>query len=200
MDGTAASNSMAVPSGRRSQTGQVSVRNTAMPKASGTASSSAMPALMTVPTMAMAAPNSSLMMSHSTYQRKWAPNLAKVGQALMNSETMMPTSAISTSSENEAGSGGERWRPAGAASGHGHHGSAGQAEGHGRCRCRISWSQVHGIRGSLIRLELGTNKHPAGAIDRWGRPAAQTPGGSLGVDLRPDALRIWLVSLSGSGT
>jgi hypothetical protein len=54
---------------------------------------------MTVPTMEIAAPNSSLMMSHSTYHRKWAPNLANVGHALMKSETMMPTSATSTNSE-----------------------------------------------------------------------------------------------------
>ena len=40
-----------------------------------------MDALMSVPTMEMAAPNSSLTMSHSTYQRKRAPNFAKVGQA-----------------------------------------------------------------------------------------------------------------------
>src|SRR6218665_2456758 len=54
IEGTAASSSTAVPSGRRSHTGQVSVRNKAMPKASGTAISSAMPALTRVPTMAIA--------------------------------------------------------------------------------------------------------------------------------------------------
>ena len=100
MDGTAASNSMAVPKGRRNQTGQVSVRNTAMPNASGTAISMAKPALASVPTIAMAAPNSLLMMSHSTYQRKRRPNFWKVGQALIKSETMMPASATNTSSEN----------------------------------------------------------------------------------------------------
>ncbi|MNL62655.1 hypothetical protein D3C87_1866950 [compost metagenome] len=75
MDGTAASNSTAVPKGRRSHTGQVSVKNKAMPNASGTAISNAMPALAKVPTMAIAAPNSSLMMSHSTRQMNWTPNL-----------------------------------------------------------------------------------------------------------------------------
>ncbi len=99
MDGTAASSSMAVPSGRRSQVGQVSVRNSAMPKASGTAISRAMVALARVPTMAIAAPNSSLMMSHSTYQMNFRPNFWNAGQALTNSETMMPSRAISTSSE-----------------------------------------------------------------------------------------------------
>ena len=100
MEGTAANNSMAVPNGRRNQTGHVSVRKTAMPNDSGTAISMANPALMTVPTMAMAAPNSSLMMSHSTYQMKRAPNLAKVGQALMNKEMMIPASAKRTIKEN----------------------------------------------------------------------------------------------------
>ncbi|MCY1379480.1 hypothetical protein D9M69_672040 [compost metagenome] len=99
MDGTAASNSTAVPSGRRSHTGHVSVRKSAMPKASGTAISMAMVALAMVPTMAMAAPNSSLMMSHSTRQMKFRPNFWNAGQALTNSETMMPSRAISTSSE-----------------------------------------------------------------------------------------------------
>lgn len=101
MDGTAANNSMAVPSGRRSQSGQVSVKNTAMPNASGTANNMAMPALNTVPTIEIAAPNSWLMMSHSTYHRKWAPNLANVGHALMNKETMMPTNATKTNNEND---------------------------------------------------------------------------------------------------
>ena len=99
MDGTAASSSMAVPNGRRSQVGQFSVRNKAMPKASGTAISSAMPALNTVPTMAMAAPNCSLTTSHSTVHRNFRPKVLKVGQALMNSDTRMPINAASTSSE-----------------------------------------------------------------------------------------------------
>ena len=99
MDGTAASSSTAVPSGRRSQTGQVSVRNRATPKDSGTAISSAMVALTRVPTTAMAAPNSSLTMSHSTRQMNSKPNFWKAGQALTNSETMMPSNATSTISE-----------------------------------------------------------------------------------------------------
>ena len=71
-----------------------------MPKAKGTATSMAMPALARVPTIAIAAPNSSLMMSHSTYQMKRAPNLAKVGQALMNKDTMIPAKATRTNKEN----------------------------------------------------------------------------------------------------
>ena len=99
MDGTAASNSMAVPNGRRSQTGQVSVRNSAIPKASGTAISIAMPALETVPTMAMSAPNSSLMMSHSARHKNSKPNFLNVGAALISNEPMMPSSATKTSNE-----------------------------------------------------------------------------------------------------
>ena len=71
-----------------------------MPKAKGTATNMAMPALAMVPTMAMAAPNSSLMMSHSTYQTNRAPNLANVGQALMNKDTMIPAKANRTNREN----------------------------------------------------------------------------------------------------
>ena len=100
MEGTAANNSMAVPRGRRKATGQVSVRNRAMPNDRGTAITSAMVALTTVPKMAIAAPNSSLTMSHSTRQRNSGPNLARAGQALMNRETMMPIRATRTSMEN----------------------------------------------------------------------------------------------------
>ena len=70
-----------------------------MPKASGTAKSMAIPALANVPTMAMAAPNSSLMMSHSTYQINLNPNFWKVGHALMNNEMMIPANANNTKRE-----------------------------------------------------------------------------------------------------
>ncbi len=56
MDGIAASISIATPSGRRSQTGASSVRNMAMPKDTGTAISSAMKALITVPSIGTSAP------------------------------------------------------------------------------------------------------------------------------------------------
>ena len=49
MEGTAASNSMAVPSGRFNQAGDSSVRNSAMPKLTGTAISSAMIDVASVP-------------------------------------------------------------------------------------------------------------------------------------------------------
>ena len=49
VNGTAASSSMAVPSGRRSQAGDSSVRNRAMPKLTGTAISRAMAEVISVP-------------------------------------------------------------------------------------------------------------------------------------------------------
>ncbi len=49
IDGTAASSSTAVPTGRRIHCGAISVRNTAMPNASGTASSSAITDVIRVP-------------------------------------------------------------------------------------------------------------------------------------------------------
>ncbi len=56
MLGTPASSSTAVPSGRRSQAGQISVRNSAMPKLTGKAISSAMNEVTSVPAMAISAP------------------------------------------------------------------------------------------------------------------------------------------------
>jgi len=49
MEGTAASNSMAVPSGRLSQAGESSVRKSAMPKLTGTAISKAIADVASVP-------------------------------------------------------------------------------------------------------------------------------------------------------
>ena len=49
MEGTAASNSMAVPRGRLSQAGESSVRNRAMPKLTGTAMASAISEVASVP-------------------------------------------------------------------------------------------------------------------------------------------------------
>ena len=49
IDGIAASSSIAVPSGRLSQPGESSVRNSAMPKLTGTAIAMAMNEVITVP-------------------------------------------------------------------------------------------------------------------------------------------------------
>jgi hypothetical protein len=73
-----------VPIGRRSQAGQISVRNSAMPKLIGKAISSAMKEVARVPTMAISAPYLSLTGSHSTVVMKAGPNSLKAGQAPMN--------------------------------------------------------------------------------------------------------------------
>ena len=49
IDGTAANSSTAVPTGRRSQSGASSVRNTAMPNEIGTEMTSAMTEVISVP-------------------------------------------------------------------------------------------------------------------------------------------------------
>ena len=49
IDGMPASNSIAVPSGRLSHAGHISVRNTAMPKLIGTPTSSAIAEVASVP-------------------------------------------------------------------------------------------------------------------------------------------------------
>ena len=100
IDGTPASSSTAVPSGRRSQTGQISVRNSAMPKLTGNAISKAMKEVARVPTMAISAPYLSLTGSHSTVVMKAAPNSLKAGTAPMTSDTMMPTRTSSTEAAN----------------------------------------------------------------------------------------------------
>lgn len=96
MDGTAAKSSTAVPSGRRSGTGHVSVKNTATPKLSGTAINKAIRAVTTVPNTAIRPPNLPLMMSHSIVKKNPGPNSLRAGQAFTIKEMMMPISAKST--------------------------------------------------------------------------------------------------------
>jgi hypothetical protein len=100
IDGTPANSSTAVPIGRRSQTGQISVRNKAMPKLTGKAISKAMKEVTRVPVMAISAPYSLLTGSHSTLVMKPGPNSRKAGVAPMISETIMPTNTSSTDSAN----------------------------------------------------------------------------------------------------
>ena len=100
IDGTPASSSTAVPIGRRSQTGQISVRNRAMPKLTGKAISKAMTEVTRVPVMAISAPYLSLTGSHSMLVMKPGPNSRKAGMAPMISETIMPTSTSSTDAAN----------------------------------------------------------------------------------------------------
>jgi hypothetical protein len=70
IEGTPASSSTAVPIGRRSQAGQISVRNSAMPKLIGKATSKAISEVARVPQIAIRAPNLSSTGSHSTVVMK----------------------------------------------------------------------------------------------------------------------------------
>ena len=79
MLGMAASNSMAVPSGRRSHPGDNSVRKMAMPKLTGTAMTRAMMEVINVPYIGIRAPNRSIGGFHSLVQRNAGPNFTIVG-------------------------------------------------------------------------------------------------------------------------
>ena len=90
----------AVPRGRRSQAGQISVRNSAIPKLTGKAISSAMIDVTRVPMMGIRAPYWSLTGSHSAETMKCRPKVRKAGIDSMISEMMMPTSTTSTDMAN----------------------------------------------------------------------------------------------------
>src|SRR6185369_8391630 len=96
MLGIAASISIAVPSGRRSHTGESSVRNTAMPKLTGIAIVSAMKLVPSVPTMGTSAPNSSRTGSHSSVQRNSTPKCLMEGAAPIASDTRIAASRLNT--------------------------------------------------------------------------------------------------------
>ncbi|MNI64392.1 hypothetical protein D3C73_1198340 [compost metagenome] len=96
MLGTPASNSTAVPKGRFSQAGQISVRNKAIPKLIGNAISKAMKEVISVPTMAIAAPYLSLTGSHSTLVTNGRPNSFKAGHAPIIRDAMMPSKTNKT--------------------------------------------------------------------------------------------------------
>ena len=70
MDGIAASISTAVPSGRRSQAGDSSVRKIAMPKDTGTAMIKAMAEVASVPKIGTTAPKFCLTGSQSLTNRR----------------------------------------------------------------------------------------------------------------------------------
>ena len=80
MLGIAASNSIAVPSGRFSQVGESSVRKSAMPKLTGMPISSAMIDVANVPTIGTNAPNCSVTGFHSGLARKPIPNFRIAGK------------------------------------------------------------------------------------------------------------------------
>ena len=80
MLGIAASNSMAVPSGRLSHGGESSVRNSAMPKLMGMPISNAIADVAIVPTIGTSAPNCSVTGFHSALVRNPKPNLRIAGR------------------------------------------------------------------------------------------------------------------------
>lgn len=94
--GTPASNSMAVPKGRFNHDGQISVKNSAIPKLTGNAINNAITEVINVPTMAIRPPYLSLTGSHSMVVTKARPNSCMAGTARMNNEKMIPSSTINT--------------------------------------------------------------------------------------------------------
>ena len=88
---------MAVPSGRLSHLGDSSVRKSAMPKLTGTAISSAIADVISVPRIITRPPKRFCTGSHSLCQRNERPYSLIAGAAPMNSETMMPAISASVS-------------------------------------------------------------------------------------------------------
>ena len=100
MLGIAASSSMAVPIGRRSHSGDSSVRNTAMPKLTGIPINRAMKEVATVPKIGTSAPNFSVTGFHSALVRNPGPKALIAGQLPMSSVIRIPSSNASTRKAN----------------------------------------------------------------------------------------------------
>ncbi len=96
MLGIAASSSIAVPSGRRSQIGDSSVRKSAMPKLTGMPMRSAIAEVVSVPTMGTRAPNCSVTGFHSALAKKPKPNARIDGRLPARSESRIPPSSANT--------------------------------------------------------------------------------------------------------
>src|SRR6266513_304665 len=96
MLGIAARSSIAVPNGRRSQTGDSSVRNRAIPKLTGMPIRSAMKEVTRVPTMGTSAPNCSVTGFQWGLVTNPGPNARSAGRLPATSETMIPASRIRT--------------------------------------------------------------------------------------------------------
>src|SRR5690606_39106179 len=103
IEGIAASISMAVPSGRRSHTGESSVRNMAMPNDTGTAMTSAISEVSSVPVMGTSAPKMLRTGSQSLVQRKLSPYSAMDSRLPQMSDSMMPASSMNTRNAKERG-------------------------------------------------------------------------------------------------
>src|SRR5689334_14019928 len=87
MEGIAARSSIAVPNGRLSHTGESSVRNSAMPKLTGTPISIAMNEVTSVPKIGTSAPNRSWTGSQSEVQMNRRPYFSRVSALPIASET-----------------------------------------------------------------------------------------------------------------
>ena len=98
IDGIAASSSIAVASGRRSHAGASSVRNIAMPKEIGTATTIAIIDVTSVPTIGISAPNCSLTGSQTGLTMNAGPNALIAGQLPMKSDTRIAASRLNTRS------------------------------------------------------------------------------------------------------
>src|SRR5258706_1490986 len=98
MLGIAASISIAVPSGRRSHTGESSVKKIAMPKLTGIAIASAMADVTRVPTIGTRAPNSSWTGSQLLFQRKEARIFRRESELPASSESRIAPSRLKTKS------------------------------------------------------------------------------------------------------
>ena len=96
IDGIAANNSIAVPSGRFNQGGDNSVRNRAMPKLTGTAIIIAIAAVASVPMIGISAPNSSLTGSHSGLKMNAAPNFISDCPLPTSSESKIAANTLNT--------------------------------------------------------------------------------------------------------
>ena len=96
MLGIAASSSIATPIGRRSQGGESSVRNSAIPKLTGTPIASAIIDVTSVPMIGTSAPNSSVTGFQALLKKNPAPKRVMEGQLPTTSETMMPASSSRT--------------------------------------------------------------------------------------------------------
>ena len=100
MLGIAASSSIATPIGRFSQRGASSVITRAIPKLTGTPTTSAISDVITVPYSGARAPNCPVTGFHSLLARNLSPKVFSAGQAPVSSVTSMPRTDSSTRAAN----------------------------------------------------------------------------------------------------
>jgi hypothetical protein len=101
MLGIAASSSIAVPIGRRNQTGASSVSTMTMPRLIGTPKRRAINEVTSVPKTGATAPNFSVTGFHEVLVKKPKPSFAKAGQLPMARESRMPARMRRTKAAKE---------------------------------------------------------------------------------------------------